>query len=179
VLWDTVSSPAISSNDRWDGNSPSTDRPRTVAPKHGPERTIVVPDRLLTLIAGHVEQHLPIGGPERRLFPTPTGIPPHQNTVGHRWRETMSATGVTGLRLHDLRHFFASRAHRLRLRRGDRAAGTGPRLGDHDPDPDPEHLRAPVARRRGPRESRHGRLDGRLARQSCGPSADRTTSVGG
>ena len=107
MLWDTVSSPAISSNDRWDGNSPSTDRPRSVAPKHGPERTIVVPDRLLTLIAGHMEQHLPTGGPERRLFPTPTGIPPHQNTAGHQWRETMSATGVTGLRLHDLRHFFA------------------------------------------------------------------------
>jgi integrase len=77
-------------------------------PTHGSERTIVVPDRLLTLLAGHVEQHLPTGSPERWLFPTPTGAPPHQNTVGHQWRKATSATGVTGLRLHDLRHFFAS-----------------------------------------------------------------------
>jgi hypothetical protein len=28
--------------------------------------------------------------------------------VGHQWRKATSATGVTGLRLHDLRHFFAS-----------------------------------------------------------------------
>jgi integrase len=78
------------------------------APKHGSERTIVVPDRLLTLIAGHVEWHLPAGGPERWLFPTPTGTPPHQNTVGHQWRKATSAAGLSGLRLHDLRHFFAS-----------------------------------------------------------------------
>jgi integrase len=78
------------------------------APKHGSERTIVVPDRLVTLIAGHVERHLPAGGPERWLFPTPTGTPPHQNTVGHQWRMATSATALTGLRLHHLRHFFAS-----------------------------------------------------------------------
>jgi integrase len=78
------------------------------APKHGSEGTVVVPDRLLTLIAGHVERHVPAGGPERWLFPTPTGTPPHQNTVGHQWRKATSAAGLTGLRLHDLRHFFAS-----------------------------------------------------------------------
>lgn len=78
------------------------------APKHGSERTIVVPDRLLALIAGRVERHLTSGGPERWLFPTPTGTPPHQNTVGYQWRKATSATGLTGLRLHDLRHFFAS-----------------------------------------------------------------------
>ncbi|MDQ6933706.1 MAG: tyrosine-type recombinase/integrase [Actinomycetota bacterium] len=32
----------------------------------------------------------------------------HQNTVGYRWRTTLSSTGVEGVRLHDLRHFFAS-----------------------------------------------------------------------
>jgi integrase len=69
------------------------------APKHGSERTIVVPDRLLTLIAGHVERHLAAGGPDRWLFPTPTGGPPHQNTVGHQWRKATSAAGLTGLRL--------------------------------------------------------------------------------
>jgi integrase len=78
------------------------------APKLGSERTVVVPDRLLTLIAGHVERHLTGGRPEGWLFPTPTGTPPHQNTVGHQWRKATSAAGLTGLRLHDLRHFFAS-----------------------------------------------------------------------
>jgi len=34
--------------------------------------------------------------------------PPHQNTVGHRWRSTLAAAGLTGYRLHDLRHFYAS-----------------------------------------------------------------------
>lgn len=77
-------------------------------PKHGSERTVVVPGRLLTLIAGHVERYLAAGGPDRWLFPTPTGTPPHQNTVGHQWRKALSAAGLTGLRLHDLRHFFAS-----------------------------------------------------------------------
>jgi integrase len=78
------------------------------APKHGSERTIVVPDRLLNLVAAHIEQHLAGGGPERWLFPTGTGAPPHQNTVGHLWRKTTTVAGLGGLRLHDLRHFFAS-----------------------------------------------------------------------
>jgi len=39
------------------------------APEHGSEWTVVVPDRLLTLNAGHVERHSGIGGPERWLFP--------------------------------------------------------------------------------------------------------------
>ncbi|MGY2082655.1 tyrosine-type recombinase/integrase [Blastococcus sp. SYSU DS0539] len=34
--------------------------------------------------------------------------PPHQNTVGHRWRTATAAAGASGLRLHDLRHFYAS-----------------------------------------------------------------------
>lgn len=34
-------------------------------------------------------------------------VPPHQNTVGHRWRTTLKRAGVEGVRLHDLR-FFAS-----------------------------------------------------------------------
>jgi integrase len=78
------------------------------APKHGSERTIVIPDRLLNLLAGHVERHVAAGGAQRWPFPTPTGAPPHQNTVGHQWGKATSATGLSGLRLHDLRHFFAS-----------------------------------------------------------------------
>jgi integrase len=78
------------------------------APKHGSERTIVVPDRLLDLLAAHVEHHLTDGDLERWMFPTGNGTPPHQNTVGHLWRTTTAAAGLNAFRLHDLRHFFAS-----------------------------------------------------------------------
>jgi len=34
--------------------------------------------------------------------------PPHQNTVGHRWRGTLTRAGLAGVKLHDLRHFYVS-----------------------------------------------------------------------
>jgi integrase len=34
--------------------------------------------------------------------------PPHQNTVGHKWRKTARTAGVSGFTLHALRHFYAS-----------------------------------------------------------------------
>jgi integrase len=77
-------------------------------PKHGSERTIVVPDRLLNPVAAHIAQHLAAGGPEPWLFATSAGTPPHQNTVGHQWRKTTTAARFGGPGLHDLRHFFAS-----------------------------------------------------------------------
>ena len=30
------------------------------------------------------------------------------SAVGHRWRTTLAAAGLTGVKLHDLRHFYAS-----------------------------------------------------------------------
>jgi integrase len=78
------------------------------APKHGSERTVILPDRLLELLASHIEHHLEDDDPDGWMFRTPNGTPPHQNTVGHHWRKTTSAAGLTGLRLHDLRHFYAS-----------------------------------------------------------------------
>ncbi len=42
------------------------------------------------------------------LFSGVEDVPPHQNTVGHRWRTTLKRAGVEGVRLHDLRHFYAS-----------------------------------------------------------------------
>ncbi|MCU1605835.1 MAG: Ureidoglycolate lyase [Modestobacter sp.] len=140
------------------------------APTHGSERTIVVPDRLLTLIAGHVEQYLANGGPERWLFATPTGAPPHQNTVGHQWRKATSATGVTGLRLHDLRHFFASGLIAsgwdvVTVQRALGHASATTTLNTYG------HLWPTQRTARGPPQG----PDGRRTRQSCGQSADRTT----
>src|SRR4051794_13102027 len=88
------------------------------APKHGSERTIVVPDRLLILIAGHVERHLPAGGPERWLVPNPTGAPEHcrapvaQGDVSSRPDRAPPPRPPALLRLRAHR----LRAHRLRRR---------------------------------------------------------------
>ncbi len=73
-------------------------------PKYNSERTVHIPDALVEMLAQHVELGLFDGW----LFAGVEGIPPHQNTVGYRWRTTLSRAGVQGVRLHDLRHFFAS-----------------------------------------------------------------------
>jgi integrase len=73
-------------------------------PKYNSERTIHIPDALLELLAGHIA----LGLPYDWLFAEVEDVPPHQNTVGHRWRTTLRRAGVTGVRLHDLRHFYAS-----------------------------------------------------------------------
>ena len=75
-------------------------------PKYGSERTVYLPDDLVTLLAQHVE----LGGLDDGawLFVGEAGQPPHQNTVSYWWRRARAAAGVPTLRLHDLRHFFAS-----------------------------------------------------------------------
>ena len=78
------------------------------APKHGSERTVTLPDSLLELLAAHIEHHVSDDDPDGWLFRTPNGNPPHQNTVGHQWRKATRASGLEGIRLHDLRHFYAS-----------------------------------------------------------------------
>ncbi|WP_201296833.1 MULTISPECIES: site-specific integrase [unclassified Nocardiopsis] len=78
------------------------------APKYGSERTVYLPDALLTIIARHVERHCPGDAADRWLFPGESGNPWHQNTVGYYWRTTRTAAGLGALKLHDLRHFYAS-----------------------------------------------------------------------
>ena len=46
--------------------------------------------------------------PDRWLFQGEPGDPPHQNTVGYWWRKAKTAAGISGVRRHDLRHFYAS-----------------------------------------------------------------------
>lgn len=74
-------------------------------PKYGSERTVFLAPGLVDRLAAHVAGHCPDGG---RLSRGSSTEPPHQNTVGHRWRTTTAAAGVAGLRSHDLRHFYAS-----------------------------------------------------------------------
>jgi len=76
------------------------------APKYGSERSVFLAKELVKILARHVEQFPP--GENGWLFVGQGSQPPHQNTVGHRWRATLKAAGLAGIRLHDLRHFYAS-----------------------------------------------------------------------
>lgn len=77
------------------------------APKYGSERVVYLPEELVTMLAEHVRQHTPEGAPDRWLF-TVYGKPLHNNAVTFRWRQTRKAAGCPSVRLHDLRHFYAS-----------------------------------------------------------------------
>ena len=72
------------------------------SPKSGSERVVFLAGGLVEMLSRHVE----IGvRPEGWLFVGPHGGPPDQNAVHWRWRQTLAAAGLDGVRLHDLRHF--------------------------------------------------------------------------
>lgn len=56
----------------------------------------------------HVDAYTDKRAVARWLFQGEPGYPPHQNTVGYWWRKTQTSAGLSGIRLHDLRHFYAS-----------------------------------------------------------------------
>jgi integrase len=76
-------------------------------PKYGSERIIYLPEELVTILSAHLEAHLADSDPERWLF-TVRGEPMYDNAVTWRWRATRQAAGLPKVRLHDLRHFYAS-----------------------------------------------------------------------
>lgn len=76
------------------------------APKYGSERLVHLADGLIDLLDEHVTE-LGTVGDERWLFGH-EGVPPHQNVVGYWWRKVQRTTGLTRIRFHDLRHFYAS-----------------------------------------------------------------------
>ncbi len=76
------------------------------APKYGSERTVYLPDELLRMLADLIARRGIAG--TAWLFVGEGDNPPHQNTVGHRWRQTCKRAGVAGITLRDLRHFYAS-----------------------------------------------------------------------
>jgi integrase len=77
------------------------------APKYGSERVVYLADSLVNVLAEHVTAH-GTTGKDRWLFPGEGDDPPHQNTVGYWWRKTLRDAGLAGIKLHDLRHFYAS-----------------------------------------------------------------------
>ena len=75
-------------------------------PKYGSERTIFAPEGLIEMLAAHVAENL--AGTGGWLYPGERSAPLHQNSVGYLWRRTRAAAGIDTMRLHDLRHFYAS-----------------------------------------------------------------------
>ncbi len=73
-------------------------------PKYSSERTVYVPEELVQMLARLVAS----GIREPWLFAEGSDTPPHQNTIGHRWRQTLVRAGLDPIKLHDLRHFYAS-----------------------------------------------------------------------
>lgn len=75
-------------------------------PKYGSERVVYLPEGLVTMLAFHVE-HVGVR-PGGWMFVGAGDDPPHQNTVGYWWRKTLRDATLSGIKLHDLRHFYAS-----------------------------------------------------------------------
>ena len=59
------------------------------------------------MLAEHVTSH-GTTGKDRWLFAGEGDDPPHQNTVGYWWRKALRDAELSGIKLHDLRHFYAS-----------------------------------------------------------------------
>ena len=78
------------------------------APKYGSERTVYLAGGLVDVLGQHVAEHRPGTDLRRWVFEGEQGNPPHQNSVGYWWRKTCRLAGVVGLKLHDLRHYYAS-----------------------------------------------------------------------
>ncbi|GAB2732965.1 site-specific integrase [Salinifilum aidingensis] len=78
------------------------------APKYGSHRTVYLADGLVLRLKEYLEEHHSGSSPGEWLFRGEEGNPPHQNTVGYWWRKTRKAAGLDEVRLHDLRHFYAS-----------------------------------------------------------------------
>lgn len=76
-------------------------------PKYGSERVVYLADSLIDILAEHVRTQGTTGD-ERWLFAGEGSDPPHQNTVGYWWRLTLRDAELSGIKLHDLRHFYAS-----------------------------------------------------------------------
>ena len=76
------------------------------APKYGSERVVYLPDALVSMLSEHVRT---VGvRPDGWLFAGIGDGPPDKNLVSRWWRKTLTAAGLSGTKLHNLRHFYAS-----------------------------------------------------------------------
>ena len=77
-------------------------------PKHGSGRTVFLADKLTTILKNYVDSSLSSTGVDRWLFEGESGNPLHQNSVSYWWRLAKQKSLQKDVRLHDLRHFYAS-----------------------------------------------------------------------
>ena len=75
------------------------------APKYGSERQVFVAPSLLSMLSEHLRSSSSEAG---WLFTGEVDEPPQPNTVSHRWRVVRKRARVGPIRLHDMRHFYAS-----------------------------------------------------------------------
>lgn len=73
-------------------------------PKYGSERGVYAADELLQMLARLVES----GAGEPWLFAGGSDGPPSTATVSDRWLRTVAAADLVGMKLHSLRHYYAS-----------------------------------------------------------------------
>jgi integrase len=78
------------------------------APKYGSERTVFLPDALLAMLSQLISRRGTAGEPAAWLFVGTNGNPPYAGTIWHRWKAACLAAELKAVRLHDLRHFYAS-----------------------------------------------------------------------
>ena len=76
-------------------------------PKYGSERVVYLPEELVSTLSEHVAAHVAAGESSRWLF-TVGDDPLYDNAITWRWRATRKAAKLPDVRLHDLRHFYAS-----------------------------------------------------------------------
>ena len=78
-------------------------------PKYGSERTVFIPDGLVTILSEHIRMYRAGDDPDRWLFPgsRDVSLPAHAATVARWWRKVREQVSIEH-RLHDCRHFYAS-----------------------------------------------------------------------
>jgi integrase len=76
------------------------------SPKYGSERVVYLAPTLVERLAAHIDAYCPTE--DTWLFVGDGSDPPHQNSIGYWWRRTLHDAGLSGIKLHDLRHFYAS-----------------------------------------------------------------------
>jgi integrase len=128
---------------------PATDAVEIRAPKYGSERAVYLADGLIDIVRAHLVR-LAGRGDARWLFHRENDNPPHQNTVGYWWRKARTAAGCPSVKLHDLRHFYASGLIAVGCDVVTRSACARAQQCDHHP----QHLRASLADRGGPHPGR-------------------------
>lgn len=78
------------------------------APKCGSERVVYLPTEIMEMLSEHVKADRARILSQGWLFAGAGDDPLNQNGAHRQWREALRAAGLSNIKLHDLRHFYAS-----------------------------------------------------------------------